>query len=57
MRKELYVKLQKLLVHDLPVLWMFKNPYATIYHKDLMNVNQTVWGPCSPFDEMYWKNR
>jgi len=56
-RKGLYVKLQQLLVHDLPVFWISNNSYATIYHKDLMNVNQSVWGPFSPFDEMYWKNR
>jgi len=54
-RKALYAQFQKIVVHDLPVLYIMKVPYLTFYHKNLAGLNDSIWGMLSPFDGVYWK--
>ncbi len=54
-RKALYREFQKIITHDLPVYGLYELPIRTIKHKDLMNINQSIWGAMSPMDEVYWK--
>jgi peptide/nickel transport system substrate-binding protein len=53
-RKALYAEFQKILVHDLPVFWLMKMPYFTVHHKDLMGIDDNIWGVMSPLDKVYW---
>lgn len=54
-RKELYAEFQRIVVDELPVYWTHVLPYHTVYHKDIGNPPQTIWGASSPMDETYWK--
>jgi peptide/nickel transport system substrate-binding protein len=56
-RKALYAEFQKIVVHDLPVYDLMKLPYITIYHKNLVGLNDSIWGFMSPFDSVYWKEK
>jgi peptide/nickel transport system substrate-binding protein len=43
-RQELYSKVQKILVEDVPVVWMFEAAYPTFIDKRLKNVTSTGVG-------------
>jgi peptide/nickel transport system substrate-binding protein len=43
-RQELYSKVQKILVEDVPVVWMFEQAYPTFIDKRLKNVTATAIG-------------
>jgi peptide/nickel transport system substrate-binding protein len=56
-RKADYVKFQKIVVHDLPILFIAPIPYRTIYDRNLANIPTNIWGMMSPLDKVYWKVR
>jgi peptide/nickel transport system substrate-binding protein len=54
-RKALYAEFQKIVVDDAPIFYSNVLPTHIAYHKNLRNVNNTIWGGLSPNDEMYWE--
>ena len=54
-RKTLYAEFQKIVVHDLPIYFIMKIPYVTIYNKNLKGLNDSIWGMISPLDSVYWE--
>ncbi|MBF0449601.1 MAG: ABC transporter substrate-binding protein [Candidatus Magnetomorum sp.] len=54
-RKALYAKFQKIVMNDLPVFPIAIIPYFTLYHRDLIGLNDSIWGPIAPFDNVYWR--
>ena len=54
-RKAIYHEFQEIVVDELPMYWTHVLPYHTIYHKNLGNPPQSIWGASSPMDETYWK--
>lgn len=55
-RKDLYQQFQRQVVADAPIFFIDEVPYHTAYHKGLGNVPETIWGPMSPLDTLYWEN-
>jgi len=53
-RKALYTEFQKIVVDDVPILYVNAIPYHSAFDKRLRNTPTTIWGPSSPMDEMYW---
>ncbi len=56
-RKALYAKFQRIIMDDLPLYPLFIGGFATIYHKGLMGLNDSILGPFSPMDNVYWRKR
>ncbi|WP_207691756.1 ABC transporter substrate-binding protein [Desulfonema limicola] len=56
-RKALYAEFQKIVVHDLPILFLTKVPYVTLHNKNLAGLNDSIWGLLSPLDQVYWKEK
>lgn len=54
-RKSLYAEFQRLVAKELPVYWLAKVPFATIYHRDLAGMDNSIWGSMFPYDEVCWK--
>ena len=55
-RIALYSKAQKLISKDVPIYFTDTVPYHTIYnHKKVGNPPSTIWGTCSPLDEVFLK--
>lgn len=54
-RKALYREFQKIILEDLPVYPLIIAPYVTIYHQNLMGIEDNIWGVLAPFDNIYWK--
>ena len=51
-----YSKAQKLISKDVPIYFTDTVPYHTIYnHKKVGNPPSTIWGTCSPLDEVFIK--
>ncbi len=55
-RKALYLEFQRIVARDLPVYWLVELPSTTIYHKNLIGVDDTIWGNMFPFDKIYWQS-
>ena len=55
-RKSLYWEFQKLVARDLPLVFTHEPAFFTIYHRDLRNVPQGIWGAIDPLDQTYWKD-
>ncbi|MGQ4809776.1 Oligopeptide-binding protein AppA [Candidatus Entotheonellaceae bacterium PAL068K] len=55
-RKALYKEFQQLVANELPVYWLIKRPYHTVYDKNIGNPPRSIWGPMAPMDEIYLKN-
>jgi peptide/nickel transport system substrate-binding protein len=53
-RQELYSKVQKILVEDVPVVWMFEAAYPTFIDKRLKNVTSTGVGVHESFSSVYF---
>ena len=52
-----YSKAQKMISRDVPIYFTDTVPYHTIYnHTKVGNPPSTIWGTCSPLDEVYLKN-
>lgn len=54
-RKALYNEFGKIVSDELPVYWLSRSPFYTIYDKRLRDVVKSVWGVMSPMDEIYWE--
>ena len=52
-RRELYREFQEIVHEDLPLYFFNVIPYHTAYRDVVGNPPLTVWGPLSPFDEVY----
>jgi peptide/nickel transport system substrate-binding protein len=54
-RKAYYATFQKIVTEDLPVEFINVVPYYTAASKKLGNVPMSIWGPMSPYDDVYFK--
>ncbi|MEO8719155.1 MAG: ABC transporter substrate-binding protein [Burkholderiales bacterium] len=54
-RKADYATFQKIVTDELPVLFINVVPYHTATTKTVGNVPMTIWGPLSPYDDVYLK--
>lgn len=54
-RKALYVEFQKLVVADVPQVFLNTVPYHSGFQAGLANLPTSIWGPLSPMDEVYWQ--
>ena len=54
-RKAYYDTFQKIVTEDLPIYFMNVIPYHTATTRKVGNVPTTIWGPMSPYDEVYLK--
>ncbi|MBU6501288.1 MAG: ABC transporter substrate-binding protein, partial [Burkholderiales bacterium] len=52
-RKAYYATFQKIVTDDLPIDYINVIPYHTVTGKKVGNVPTTIWGPMSPYDEVY----
>ena len=56
-RIALYSTAQKMIAEDVPIYFTDTVPYHTIYnHTKVGNPPSTIWGTCSPLDEVYLKD-
>jgi peptide/nickel transport system substrate-binding protein len=51
-RQELYSQVQKILVEDVPVVWMFEQAYPTFIDRRLKNVTTTAIGVHESFSDV-----
>ena len=54
-RKAYYATFQKIVTDELPVLPINVIPYYTVSNKKVGNVPMTIWGPMSPYDDVFLK--
>ena len=54
-RKADYGQFQKIVTDELPILYINVVPFHTATVKAVGNVPMTIWGPLSPYDEVYLK--
>ena len=54
-RKAEYKEFQQIVVDDVPILFLHPFPYTQAIHKGLKGAPTSIWGPMSPWDEMYWE--
>ena len=54
-RKLLYSEFQRIVVEELPVIWINVASFHTIYNAGLRNPPISIWGLYSPLDELYWQ--
>jgi peptide/nickel transport system substrate-binding protein len=54
-RRAYYATFQKIVTDELPIHFINNTPYHTASSKKVMNVPTTIWGPASPYDEVYLK--
>ena len=54
-RKAYYATFEKIVTDELPIVFINQVPYHTAASKKLANVPTTIWGPLSPYDEVYFK--
>lgn len=52
-RKADYAQFQKLVTEDLPIEYINVIPYHTLANNKVGNIPTSIWGPLSPFDEVY----
>ena len=55
-RKALYNEFGKIVSDELPIYWIMRTAYATIYDKRLRDVVKSVWGVMSPMDAIYMED-
>ncbi|MEO8937263.1 MAG: ABC transporter substrate-binding protein [Burkholderiaceae bacterium] len=53
-RKAYYASFQKIVTDDLPIDFINLIPYRTATSKNVGNVPTSIWGPLSPYDEVYF---
>ena len=56
-RRLKYVEFQKIVNEELPVTWTTSVPYRTMVAKNVRNPPVTIWGPMSPYDEIWLDNK
>ena len=54
-RKAYYATFQKIVTDEVPIHFINKIPYHTAASKKIGNVPTSIWGPFSPYDEVYFK--
>jgi len=54
-RKALYKEFQQIVVNDAPIIYTVEVPYMTLTTPQVGNVPTSIWGPFSPYDEVYLK--
>lgn len=54
-RKAAYAAFQKIVTEDVPIVFLNVVPYHTAASKRVGNVPASIWGPLSPYDEVYLK--
>ncbi|MEO5696968.1 MAG: ABC transporter substrate-binding protein, partial [Burkholderiaceae bacterium] len=54
-RKAYYATFQKIVTDELPIDFINVVPYHTAASKKVGNLPMTIWGPMSPYDEVYLK--
>ncbi|MEY2619013.1 MAG: hypothetical protein RL522_2015 [Pseudomonadota bacterium] len=54
-RRAYYATFQKLVTDDAPIVYINQIPYHTAATKQVGNLPKTIWGPYSPYDEIYLK--
>ncbi|MBU1358164.1 MAG: ABC transporter substrate-binding protein [Gammaproteobacteria bacterium] len=54
-RKAYYATFEKIVTDELPIYFINQVPYHTAFSKKLGNTPTTIWGPMSPYDEIYFK--
>ena len=54
-RKAYYATFQKIVTDELPIVFINVIPYHTVSNKKVGNVPMTIWGPMSPYDEVFLK--
>lgn len=54
-RKAYYATFQKIVTDDLPIHFLNVVPFHTATSKKVGNAPMTIWGPLSPYDEVYFK--
>lgn len=54
-RKAYYATFQKIVTNELPIVYINQIPYHTAASKKVGNLPQSIWGPFSPYDEVYLK--
>ena len=53
-RKAYYATFEKIVTEELPIDFINIVPFHTASSKKLANVPTTIWGPLSPYDEVYF---
>jgi peptide/nickel transport system substrate-binding protein len=54
-RKAYYATFEKIVTDELPIVFINQVPYHTAVSKKVANVPASIWGPMSPYDEVYFK--
>ena len=54
-RKAYYATFQKIVTDELPIIDINVVPYHTVTNKNVGNVPVTIWGPLSPYDDVFMK--
>ncbi|QDL38441.1 ABC transporter substrate-binding protein [Rhodoferax sediminis] len=54
-RKAYYATFQKIVTDELPIEFINVLPYHTVTNRKVGNVPMTIWGPLSPYDNVYIK--
>ncbi|HOW49650.1 MAG TPA: ABC transporter substrate-binding protein, partial [Rubrivivax sp.] len=54
-RKAYYETFQKIVTEELPILFVNVVPFHPATTRNVGNVPMTIWGPMSPYDEVYLK--
>ena len=54
-RKAYYATFEKIVTDELPIVFINNVPYHTAASKKVANVPTSIWGPASPYDEVYLK--
>ena len=54
-RKAYYATFQKLVTDDIPIVFLNVVPFHTAATRKLGNVPTSIWGPLSPYDEVFFR--
>jgi peptide/nickel transport system substrate-binding protein len=54
-RKAYYATFQKIVTDELPIIPINVIPYHTVSNKKVGNVPMSIWGPMSPYDDVFLK--
>jgi peptide/nickel transport system substrate-binding protein len=54
-RKNLYLKVQEILMDELPLIWLQEGGFYTFYNKEFDGIPMDVWGVLNPLDTVYWR--
>jgi peptide/nickel transport system substrate-binding protein len=52
-RREHYARFQRIVTEDLPIVFINQSPFHTATTRNVGNVPASIWGPLSPYDEVY----